>query len=74
MCKYMIIICFIFMKVGKGDVTEKEMLITAPSKSISRGPKKNLDSLLRFKAPSLCWTNRAAQFEVEKRDGVVAAV
>lgn len=62
------------MKVGKGDVTEKEMLITAPSKSISWGPQKNLDSLLRFKAPSLCWTNRAAQFEVEKRDGVVAAL
>lgn len=62
------------MKVRKGDVTEKEMLITTLSKSISRDPQKKLDSLLRFKAPSLCWTNRAARFEVEKRDGVVAAL
>lgn len=76
MCIYMfIIICFIFIKVKKGDMGEREMLIAVLSNSSSQGSKKKeLDSLLRFKAPSLCWTNRAAQFEVEKRDSVAAAL
>lgn len=76
MCKYMLIfICFTFTKVKKGTTGQRKMLIAALSKSPSRGSKKKeLDSLLRFKAPSLCWTNRAAQFEVEKRDSVAAAL
>lgn len=66
---------FIFVKVNKGETGEREVLIAALSKSPSQdSKKKELDSLLGFKAPLLCWTNRAAQFEVEKRDSTAAAL
>lgn len=70
-----IIIWFTSTQVKKDALGWKENdNYSSLKKSFSGFQKKELDSLLRFKALLLCWTNRAAQFEVEKRDSVAAAL
>lgn len=70
-----VIIWFTSTQVKKDALGLKENAnYSSLKKSLSGFQKKELDSQLGFKALLLCWTNRAAQFEVEKRDSIAAAL